>query len=122
MSIQIETLLGSHTGTYAKAAALSGPLSVSMKEEKECGEAHINSYSFQERVSSTSHMATFKLKREEYNNPTIGFKDKREDITMNRFSDYDSQHRGYSLERKTDKVVSHTILSLLRGLWLKLLR
>lgn len=69
-----------------------------MREEKEYGEAHVNSYSFyQERISSTSHMATFKLKREENNNPTICFKDKREDITVDTFNDYDSQHGGYSL-------------------------
>lgn len=37
------------------------------------------------------------------------FKEERDEIIVNRFNDYDNQHRNYFLERKIDKGLSHTL-------------
>lgn len=68
-----------------------------------------------------SHIATSKFKREKNGNPTICFKEERDEITVNIFNDYDNQHGGYILQRKLVKEFSHTDINSLRGLYRNLL-
>lgn len=53
-----------------------------------------------------SQIAASKFKREENDNLTICFKEERDEITLSRVNDYDSQHRDYFFERKINNSVT----------------
>lgn len=73
-------------------------------------------------MSRDIHIAASKFKREGNDTLTICFKEDGGEVIVNRVNNYDSHHRDYFLERKTDKKLSHAVVHSLRGFYKVCLR